>query len=77
MKKDKPSYQKLLLVFIGSFVIAVIFISLFLNPIVQDAYNKGYQRGINESCPDVMKFCNKEKQVPEFFINEPFNLSLD
>lgn len=37
-------------IFIITFVLSIGFIVAFMNPIVQDVYNKGYQLGKNESC---------------------------
>ena len=76
MMNENISYSKLLLVFFGSLAIAFVFLYFVVNPMVQDSYNKGYQRGINESCPDLMEFCNQEKQVPSFVVFPEVNVSI-
>jgi len=43
-------FFKILLFFIFVFLVSFTMLYVIIDPIVQDAYNKGYQRGINETC---------------------------
>ena len=73
MTNKKISYQKLLLVFFGSLVVTFLFLYIVISPIVQDAYNKGYERGVVESCPAVLEKMSQNSQVP--FYVDILNLS--
>ena len=72
-------------IFLASLVVTFLFITLFLEPIVQDAYQKGYDKGKNESCDNGLKFnqisedwdndCPFGDCVPKLNVNFSLNLN--
>lgn len=58
-------------IIVFSFIFAVMLISVFavFSPIVQDAYRKGYARGLSEKCGLIYQ----ENQAEGWFVNFSFN----
>ena len=61
------------MIFFATLIIVFIISTALIKPIVEDAYNKGYKRGINETCNSVWEFKNKINE--NWDINSPFGNS--
>ena len=69
-------YMKALIIFISTMIVSAIVMYIFINPIVQDAYNKGYKRGIDEKCADLMEYIKEQNSAPDYlpFVSTNFSI---
>jgi hypothetical protein len=64
---------KIIISYFGLLLVTFLLLYIIVSPMVQDAYKKGYERGVSENCPDVMKMISDNEQFP-YIINN-FTLS--
>jgi hypothetical protein len=65
--------KKIVLSYFLLLIVTFVVLYIFINPMIQDAYNKGYERGLGENCQEVLEKISQDSQVP-FQINT-FTLS--
>jgi hypothetical protein len=73
--KTKIDWKRGILIFLCTFIGVFLVFFIVVNPMVQDAYNKGWLRGINESCDGILDKVDWQNKYPTGLPNISLNVS--